>query len=49
MGPSDPIADAIFSPGEDLSPSGWRDYYINLLKNLEPVSDCRLARNYADC
>ena len=36
MGPSDPIADAIFSPGEDVSPSGSRDYYINLLKNLEP-------------
>jgi predicted glycoside hydrolase/deacetylase ChbG (UPF0249 family) len=36
MAPSDPVPDAIFSPGEDVPPSGWTDYYINLIKNLQP-------------
>jgi predicted glycoside hydrolase/deacetylase ChbG (UPF0249 family) len=36
MAPSDPVPDAIFSPGEDVLPSGWTDYYVNLIKNLQP-------------
>jgi len=27
---------AIFSPGEDVPASGWTDYYVNLIKNLQP-------------
>src|SRR5258708_10974908 len=34
--PGDPIPDAIFSPGEDVPASGWTDYYVNLIKNLQP-------------
>src|SRR5207245_1904822 len=30
MAPSDPVPDAIFSPGEDVPASGWTDYYVNL-------------------
>jgi predicted glycoside hydrolase/deacetylase ChbG (UPF0249 family) len=36
MLPGEPITDAIFSPGEDVPVSGWVDYYINLVKNLQP-------------
>jgi chitin disaccharide deacetylase len=36
MAPSDPVPDAIFSPGENVPPSGWTDYYVNLVKNLQP-------------
>jgi len=36
MGPGDPVPDAIFSPGEEVPASGWKDYYVNLLKNLQP-------------
>ena len=36
MAPGDPIPDAIFSPGEDVPASGWTDYYVNLIKNLQP-------------
>jgi predicted glycoside hydrolase/deacetylase ChbG (UPF0249 family) len=36
MAPGDPIPDAIFSPGEDVSASGWNAYYVNLIKNLQP-------------
>jgi predicted glycoside hydrolase/deacetylase ChbG (UPF0249 family) len=36
MAPGDPIPDRIFSPGEDVPPSGWTDYYVNLIKNLQP-------------
>jgi predicted glycoside hydrolase/deacetylase ChbG (UPF0249 family) len=36
MAPGDPIPDAIFSPGEDVSPVGWTEYYVNLIKNLQP-------------
>jgi chitin disaccharide deacetylase len=36
MAPGDPIPDAIFSPGEDIPASGWSDYYVNLIKNLQP-------------
>ena len=36
MAPGDPIPDAIFSPGEDVPASGWTDYYLNLIKNLQP-------------
>jgi predicted glycoside hydrolase/deacetylase ChbG (UPF0249 family) len=36
MAPTDPVPDAIFSPGEDVPPSGWTDYYVNLINNLQP-------------
>ena len=36
MGPGNPIPDAIFSPGEDVPASGWKDYYVNILRNLQP-------------
>jgi len=36
MDPGDPIPDFIFSPGEDVPASGWKDYYVGLLKNLQP-------------
>lgn len=36
MGPGDPIPDAIFSPGEDVPVSAWKDYYINVIKSLKP-------------
>jgi predicted glycoside hydrolase/deacetylase ChbG (UPF0249 family)/ketosteroid isomerase-like protein len=36
LAPGDPIPDAIFSPGADIPASGWKDYYINLIKNLHP-------------
>jgi predicted glycoside hydrolase/deacetylase ChbG (UPF0249 family) len=36
MGPTDPVPDAIFSPGEAVPPSGWTDYYLNLLNTLQP-------------
>ena len=36
MMPGEPITDAIFSPGEDVPPSGWMDYYVNLVKSLQP-------------
>jgi predicted glycoside hydrolase/deacetylase ChbG (UPF0249 family) len=36
MAPGDPIPDAIFSPGDDVPVSGWQDYYVNLIKNLQP-------------
>jgi predicted glycoside hydrolase/deacetylase ChbG (UPF0249 family) len=36
MAPGDPVPDAIFSPGENVPPSGWTDYYVNLIKNLQP-------------
>jgi predicted glycoside hydrolase/deacetylase ChbG (UPF0249 family)/ketosteroid isomerase-like protein len=36
MAPGDPVPDAIFSPGEDVPASGWTDYYVNLVKNLQP-------------
>jgi predicted glycoside hydrolase/deacetylase ChbG (UPF0249 family) len=36
MAPGDPIPDAIFSPGEDVPASGWTDYYVNLIKKLQP-------------
>jgi predicted glycoside hydrolase/deacetylase ChbG (UPF0249 family) len=36
MGPGDPISDAIFSPGANVPASGWNDYYVNLIKNLQP-------------
>lgn len=32
----DPVEDAIFSPGADVPASGWTDYYVNLVKNLQP-------------
>jgi hypothetical protein len=43
MMPSEPITDAIFSPGEDVPISGWEDYYVNLVKGLQPgVTDIEL-------
>ena len=36
MAPGDPVIDAIFSPGEEVPASGWKDYYVTLLKNLQP-------------
>jgi predicted glycoside hydrolase/deacetylase ChbG (UPF0249 family) len=36
MAPGDPVPDAIYSPGADVSPSGWNDYYVNLIKSLQP-------------
>jgi len=36
MAPGDPIPDAIFSPGADVPASGWKDYYVNLIRNLQP-------------
>jgi predicted glycoside hydrolase/deacetylase ChbG (UPF0249 family) len=36
MRSADPVPDAIFSPGDDVPPAGWKDYYLNLLKTLEP-------------
>jgi len=36
MAPNDPVPDAIFSPGENVPASGWTDYYVNLVKNLQP-------------
>jgi chitin disaccharide deacetylase len=36
MAAGDLVPDAIFSPGEDVRPSEWTDYYVNLIKNLQP-------------
>jgi predicted glycoside hydrolase/deacetylase ChbG (UPF0249 family) len=36
LAPDDPVPDAIFSPGVHVPPSGWTDYYVNLLNNLQP-------------
>jgi predicted glycoside hydrolase/deacetylase ChbG (UPF0249 family) len=36
MAPSEPILDAIFSPGADVPASDWNAYYVNLIKNLRP-------------
>jgi len=36
MATGDPVPDAIFSPGEDVSPAGWNEYYVNRIKNLQP-------------
>jgi len=36
MAPGDPIPDAIFSPGEVVPPSGWVNYYVDLIRNLKP-------------
>jgi chitin disaccharide deacetylase len=50
MGPNDPIP-AIFSPGADVPAAGWVDYYVNLVKNLQPgVTEvfCHLANDDAE-
>ena len=36
MDPGDPVVDAIFSPGEEVPASGWKDYYVTLVKGLQP-------------
>ena len=33
---TDPFPDAIFSPEGDVQPAAWRDYYLNVIKNLQP-------------
>jgi len=33
---ADPFPDAIFSPEGDVQPAAWRDYYLNVIKNLQP-------------
>ena len=38
MGPNDPIPDAIFSPGAGVPAARWVEYYVNLVKNLQPSS-----------
>ena len=34
--PAFPFPDAIFSPQGDVQPAAWKDYYINVVKNLQP-------------
>jgi predicted glycoside hydrolase/deacetylase ChbG (UPF0249 family) len=36
MAPADPIPDAIYSPGTAVPASAWTDYYVNLIKGLQP-------------
>ena len=31
-----PFPDAIFSPQGDVQPAAWKDYYINVVKHLQP-------------
>ena len=33
---ADAFPDAIFSPLRDVQPSAWKDYYLNVVKNLQP-------------
>jgi predicted glycoside hydrolase/deacetylase ChbG (UPF0249 family) len=33
---ADPFPDSIFSPMPDVQPAAWKDYYINVVKNLQP-------------
>jgi predicted glycoside hydrolase/deacetylase ChbG (UPF0249 family) len=33
---ADPFPDAIFSPQGDVQPAAWKDYYLNVIKNLQP-------------
>jgi hypothetical protein len=33
---TDPFPDAIFSPLGDVQPSAWKDYYLDVVKNLQP-------------
>ena len=33
---ADPFPDAIFSPLGDVQPAAWKDYYLNVVKNLQP-------------
>jgi predicted glycoside hydrolase/deacetylase ChbG (UPF0249 family) len=33
---ADPFPDAIFSPQGDVQPAAWKDYYLNVVKNLQP-------------
>ena len=34
--PGYPFPDAIFSPLGDVQPAAWKDYYLNVIKNLQP-------------
>ena len=36
MKPDDPIPDAIFSPEANVPATGWTDYYVQLMRNLQP-------------
>jgi len=31
-----PFPDAIFSPMADVQPAAWKDYYLNVVRNLQP-------------
>jgi len=31
-----PFPDAIFSPLDDVQPAAWKDYYVNVVKKLQP-------------
>ena len=33
---ADPFPDAIFSPQGDVQPAVWKDYYLTVVKNLQP-------------
>jgi hypothetical protein len=33
---ADAFPDAIFSPLGDVQPAAWKDYYVNVIKNLQP-------------
>jgi predicted glycoside hydrolase/deacetylase ChbG (UPF0249 family) len=33
---ADAFPDAIFSPQGDVQPAAWKDYYLNVIKNLQP-------------
>src|SRR2546425_12755864 len=38
----DPFPDAIFSPLGDVQPSAWKDYYIDVVKHLQPGDDAEM-------
>jgi predicted glycoside hydrolase/deacetylase ChbG (UPF0249 family) len=51
MAPADPIPDAIYSLGPEVPASAWTDYYVNLIRDLQPgVTELRvhLARDDAE-
>jgi hypothetical protein len=33
---AEPFPDAIFSPMADVQASAWKNYYLNVIRNLEP-------------
>ena len=36
MGATDPFPDAIFSPLGDVDPNRWKEYYLDVIENLQP-------------